>query len=294
VKRSRAACVALAAALAGPALASAQCLDGTTSGDVICVFDSPRWAGELAAISANGLIGGLTAGVMRHFRGGSFQDGFVRGLLGGVASWAGKHVAARRFDGAGLIGREVSAVGASMVRNAGEARPLLDRLLLPVGPVWLEVGGPAHVHARLDVAAAAWLFYAVAEPELDVDAGASLSSGTFVFRTRGKLLRKRGADEFAGTAAAGIIFLADVPAYGETYAKRAAAHERVHVLQEDQLAILWTDPLAHWAADRIGLPPAVNRFLLYNASTELVGLLGGLIPKYRERPWELEATFFAR
>ncbi|MGD8278301.1 MAG: hypothetical protein PVH00_09765 [Gemmatimonadota bacterium] len=295
MSRGRTACLALGAVLLGPALASGQCSEGTTSGDVICVFSSPRWAGEFAALSANGLLGGLTAGLTQRFRGGSFQDGFMRGLLGGAVSWAGKRVAAERFDGAGLIGRQVSAAGASLVRNASEARPLLDRLMLPVGPVWLEFGGPdRRVHARLDVAAMAWTVYAVAEPELELDRGRSLSSGAFVFRTRGKLLRPRGNDEVAGTAYGGVVFLADVPAYGAAFAERAFAHERIHVLQEDQFAIQVTDPALRWAVARVGLPPAANRYMLYNVSAELLSLLGGIIPTYRDRPWELEATFFAR
>jgi len=294
VKRIRAACLALAAVLLLPSLASAQCSEGTTGGDVICVFRSPRWAGEFAALSANGLLGGLTAGVTRRMRGGSFQDGFMRGLLGGAASWAGKRVAAARFDGAGLLGREVSAAGASLVRNAGDARPLLDRLWLPLGPVWLEVGAGRGVRARLDVVAAAWTMYAVAEPELELDGGASLSSGAFLFRTHGKLLRTHDNDDAAGTANGSVIFLADIPAYGAAFRERAAAHERIHVLQEDQLAIQWTDPALRWAADRAGLPAAANRFLLYNVSAELMRVLGGLIPTYRDRPWELEAAFFAR
>lgn len=290
----RASCLALVALLLGPSLARAQCSEGTTSGDVICVFRSPRWAGEFAALSANGLLGGLTAGVTQKLRGGSFQDGFLHGLLGGGVSWAGKRVAAERFDGAGLLGREVSAAGASLVRNAGNARPLLDRLWLPVGPLWLEVGAGRGVRARLDVAAAAWILYAVAEPELELDGGASLSSGAFLFRTHGKLLRTHGNDDAAGTANGGVIFLANIPAYGDAFSERAAAHERIHVLQEDQLAIQWTDPALRWAADRVGLPSVSNRFLLYNVSAELLRVLGGVIPTYRDRPWELEAAFFAR
>jgi len=66
------------------------------------------------------------------------------------------------------------------------------------------------------------------------------------------------------------------------------------VLQEDQLAILWTDPVVRRAADRLGLSAAPNRYLVYNLSAELLGLLGGLVPEHRNRPWELESTFLAR
>lgn len=279
-----------------PATARGQCDEGTSSGDVICVFRSPRWAGEFAALSANGLLSGLTAGLMQHFRGEPFGDGFVRGLVGGAIAYAGKRVAAERFDGAGLIGRELSAAGASVVRNAGEGLSLFERLYLPVGPAWLEVrtGRKKGVTPRLDVAAAAWLAYAIAEPELEFDVGASFSSGSFVFRTDGKLLRLGDDDHAAGLTNAGIVYLADVPAYGEAFRKRAMAHERIHILQEDQLAILWTDPAVRWAVDRVGVPASPNRFLTWNLSAELLGILSGFITNHRDRPWELEATFHAR
>ena len=296
MKGARAALLGLAALAIAPAAAAAQCSTGTTSGDVICVFESPRWAGELASLSANGILGGLTAGVAQRLKGESFADGFVRGFLGGGFSWAGKRIAAERFDGAGLIGRELAAAGASVVRNAGAGRPLLERLTLPAGPLWLEVGtgGAKGLRARVDPASAAWLIYGVVERELDLDAGASLSSGTFVFRTRGKLFDVDGEAHAAGLTSAGIIYLADVPAYGESFARRAIAHERIHVLQEDQLAILWTDPALAWAAGRAGVPASAGRLLAWNLSTELLRLLGGLVPEHRNRPWEAEAIFHAR
>lgn len=292
----RVAGLALAASLFLPSAASAQCEEGTTSGDVICVFRSPRWAGEFASLSANGLIGGLTAGLAQRLKGRSFPDGFVRGLLGGAITWAGKRIAAERFDGAGLIGRELAAAGASAVRNAGDGRGLFDRFMLPAGPVWLELdrSGPDRLRARLDVAAAAWLVYGIAEPELELDVRASASSGAFVFRTAGTLLDLGSGEHAAGLTNAGIVYLADVPAYGRAFANRAIAHERIHVLQEDQIAILWTDPAVRAAADRIGVPAAPHRFLVYNLSAELLGVLGRLVPSHRDRPWELESTFLAR
>jgi len=50
VRGARAALFGLAALALAPAAAAAQCSVGTTSGDVICVFESPRWAGELASL----------------------------------------------------------------------------------------------------------------------------------------------------------------------------------------------------------------------------------------------------
>jgi hypothetical protein len=288
--------LAACALFASPVAAQDPCFGGSTESDAGCTLDAPRWAGQVASLGANGILGGLTAGLLQHFRGGSFSDGFTRGMLGGAASWVGKWIAAESFGGAGLVGRTVSGTGASIVRNASEGVPLLDRLVVPFGPVWLEVR-PARrtVHARIDVAGLAWLTYAVIEPELTLDAGASLSAGAPIFRTDGKLLSFGGdAVHAAGATSAGIILLADVPAYGEEYERRSLAHERVHVLQEDQFAIQWTDPVLTRVVSGTRAGRVASRYVAWNLTTEIFRVLGRAIPEHGDRPWELEAIFLAR
>ena len=286
----------LALVWAQPARGQASCFGGTVDDDGACGFAAPRWVGEFASLSANGVIGGLTAGLLRHFRGGSFRDGFVRGMAGGAATWAGKRITAESFGGAGLIGRGVSAAGASMVRNAGDGAPTFDRLILPVGPLWLDYSPRRRaLRVRVDVAALAWVTWAVAESELDLDVRESLSAGTPLFRTKGKLLSSGHDDAHAaGVTNAGIILLADVPAYGPEFERRAMAHERIHVLQEDQLAILWSDPGVSRVAGLTASGRTANRFIAWNLGTEVLRLLGNAFPEHGDRPWELEAIFFAR
>ena len=285
------------AAIPDSTLVAAQnpCFSGSVEAETGCSFSAPRWVGEFATLSANGVIGGLTAGLVQRFRGGSFADGFAAGLLGGSATYVGKRIAVERFAGAGLIGRSVSAAGASVVRNAGDGDALLSRLTLPVGPVWLEVLPGRGIHARVDAAALGWLVYGLAEPELHIDIGESVSAGAAVFRTRGKLLAIGGDDvHAAGVTNAGVIYLANVPAYGESFERRSLAHERVHVLQEDALAIQWTDPLASAILEDIRAPAVLGRFVSFNLSTELLRVGGRLIARHEERPWELEPIFLAR
>jgi hypothetical protein len=285
--------------LSAPGMASGQnpCFDGSTEIETGCTIDAPRWIAEFATLSANGVIGGLTAGLVRHFRGGSFGDGFVSGLLGGATTYAGKRVAAERFSGAGAIGRIVSAGGASMVRNATSGELLLSRLTVPVGPVWVELrrtGAGTSLGARIDPVALGWLVYALAEPELVLDAAESLSAGAAVFRTRGKVLSFGDDDRHAaGVTNAGVIFLAGVPAYGRSFERRALAHERVHVLQEDALAIMWTDPLATRAFRGLG-EYSPSRYVAVNLSTELLRTLAGFGSRHEDRPWEMESIFLAR
>jgi hypothetical protein len=289
--------VAVGATLLAAGRSAAQCVPAGVDGEVRCPLDAPDWVGQFTVLSANALIGGLTAGVMQHARGESFARGFVRGALGGGAVWAGKWVAAQRFSGAGLAGREVAATGASMIRNAGRGQGFFEELVLPFGPVRFHItpGAPAPVRPKLDVLGTAWLLYGVSERELELDVGGSLSAGAPVFRTDGKIL-SIGDDSLhaAGIANAGVVFVADVPAYGASLQRRALAHERVHVLQEDQLFLLWTDPAEDWLLERLPGGTHASRFIDLNLSTELLRLLGRFFPDHGERPWEMEAIFLAR
>lgn len=294
--------------------AAGQCLRGADPANTSCVDPAPRWAGEAATLGINVLVGGLTAGVIQHLRGGDFADGFTRGALGGGLVYAGKRVAAERFWGAGLMGRQVAAVGASVTRNAAFARPSLETVVLPLGPLRavvtragsgatlagtgtgagfsVAVGG-LRIRPKLDAAAAAWIAYGIAEPELSFDAGESLSAGTPVFRTSGTVMKLSGGTLAAGLTKSGVVMLSDVPAFGRTFAQRALRHERVHVIQQDQVFTIWTDPLEDWFASKLGAE-RLNGWADANLSTELLELLGNLIEDHGDRPWELEAIFLAR
>jgi hypothetical protein len=273
-----------------PGAATAQCVDGA---DGRC----PRWVGEFTTLSANAVLAGLTAGVAQRVRGGDFAAAFVRGAVGGGVIHAGKRIAAERFTLAGLIGRETAALGASMVGNAGAGAGWFDNVALPIGPVRLEVrrGAARRLSARVDAVALGWIVWAVAERELRFSGRESMSAGAPVFLTNDRVLRfgDDGAHA-AGVTNAGVIFAADVPGYGRAFRDRALAHERVHVLQQDHIALLWTDPLIDALLRRVPLAREARPFLHVNASTELLRGLGRLIPRHGERPWELEATFLAR
>ncbi len=277
--------------------AAAQLGNPTQTNDTIVYGQrAPRWAGQLTALTTNALFGGLTAGVFQELRGGSFKDGFARGALGGSVTYAGKHVAGKRFDGAGLVGREIAAVGSSITRNASFAQPTLAQLTFPLGPVQLQVWPRQRkLDASLDVVAAGWIIYGLTEPELHFVAGESFSAGTAVFRTDNRLIvNRRNRVHAGGFAAAGIIFQSHVPAWGTPFLERALAHERVHVEQEDQLHYTLIEPAADWLLRKLPFGPVIARRIDVNLSAELLGLLAGAFPRHIDRPWELEATYLSR
>jgi hypothetical protein len=275
--------------------AAAQCPPQQVPPDlrVPCPENWPAWAGELAVLGGNALLGGVSAGVLHRLAGGSFRDAFLKGLAGGAVVYGGKRVAAERFGGAGLVGRQVAAVGSSMVRNAGEGRGTLELVALPVGPAWIYLqSATPQVRVRADIVAAGWLLYAVSEPELRFDAGMSISAGVPVFMADDRIIVAGGDTLHAsGIAETGLVMLSNVPAYGREYAREVFAHERVHVLQLDQLFRTVTGP----ATDRAiaGVPP-LRRAAPYvdlNLARPFMSALHSLFPRFIDRPWETEAVF---
>ena len=277
--------------------AAAQNGSNTQSGDTIVYGErAPRWAGQVTALTTNALLGALTAGIYQELRGGSFKDGFARGALGGGVTYVGKRVAARQWAGAGLIGREIGAVGTSMTRNASYGRPTFNELIFPVGPMQLRVWPrEARWHLNVDLVATGYTLYGLTQSELAFAPRASLSSGTPVFRTDNQVIVTRGSRSHAGGfAAAGVVFQSFVPAWGTPFLDRALAHERVHVVQEDQLYYTMIEPATDWAVSKLPVSRKLTRHIELNISSELLGIFAGAFRGHIDRPWELEATYLSR
>jgi hypothetical protein len=257
----------------------------------------PSWVGTLTTAGGNVLLGALTGGISQKLHGRSFKDGFTRGALGGLVTYGGKRITAARFAGAGLLGRELGAVGSSMVRNAGEAQPIFERLILPFGPLRFYAT-PRSLRAtrvRVDVFSLGWTIYAIAEPKLSFDAAQSLSAGGPVFRTHNRYLRFKGDSlDAGGVAAAGVLLIGDIPALGRTNLLRIIAHERVHTVQQDAIFTTIIDPLQAELLPRLPFGATTNRFVDLNFSTDIMSQLARFIPRHDARPWELEAEYLAR
>lgn len=71
------------------------------------VVSPPDWGGELAFLSGNAALGGLTAALIQELQGGSFWRAFLEGALGGAVVYGGKRIAVERFYAAGLVGRQL-------------------------------------------------------------------------------------------------------------------------------------------------------------------------------------------
>jgi hypothetical protein len=239
------------------------------------------------AIGANLALGGLTGGIGEGLRGGSFWRGFARGAAGGGLVFVGKEVSAQRFSGAGLLGRELGAVGGSVVNNAAAGRPMFSRIVLPVGPVRLyaQPGAPDPLRLKLDAAAVVGLAIAATRPGARLELQASFSSGAPVL----EYAREPGSPERAAHQA-GVIMMGD-DLQGEER-RRALGHERVHVLQYDFAFLAWSQPVEAWAAERIPEAGTLYRYVDLGANAAVFSMLNALVPR-RSSPWEHEAYFLS-
>ncbi|HEX2206453.1 MAG TPA: hypothetical protein VHG93_02165 [Longimicrobium sp.] len=261
--------------------------------------DADDWNGEVATLTLNALLGGVTAGTVRALRGGSFGEGFALGAAGGALVYTGKRIAVQGWDGAGLAGREVAALGTSVIRNTADGRAPLERLVLPlwIGRVYVTTGPRLSVQPRLDLATTVSTVYQALDSRSRIDLPRSLSAGAPVFRVY------TAEEEWIGFQRAGVVLLRYNPGYRGIEEQlpldlvapleRSAAHERVHVAQLDQAFLLVTAPLEDWLLDRFPAAERIRRWVDPGIAGAPLYLTELLIP-YDSRPWEREADFLAR
>lgn len=236
----------------------------------------PDWLNEFSLAASNALVGGVAAGAARALGGGSFMDGFRRGAGGGALHWLGKRMVVAGFDGRHIVGRQVAALGTSVIANASSGRTSFERLFFPVGPVALEIDsrdGRRTFKPSVSVYDLVRIGHAAVHDDLALDWKTSLTTGTTVFQGYRRVLHSRGID---GSAAGSVVHVEEAQPYMR---EQIIDHEMVHVLQRDLIARAWFYPLERRIIERAlgGHPwPAQVRIgVLYPT---VKSLFGGLPP----------------
>jgi hypothetical protein len=242
---------------------------------------------ETAAI--NVALGAVTAGGLRVLRGGSVRQGLESGLAGaagGALVYAGKCVSVQYWDGAGFAGREIAAVGSSMVWNASAGRGVVDRLVLPIGPVRLYVAADRGLRVTPKLDLSSTVAIAVAALNGGVDWERSVSAGAPVFYRSEPYAR----EQVKGQHAAGVITYRDPLGrrdFGEGNL-RTLGHEQVHVIQRDQSFLFWSEPAEEALLGSTRVGRALRRHLDIGFDVAASALVKQVIG-YESRPWEHEA-----
>lgn len=223
----------------------------------------PTWAVDVGVAGANIVAGALTAAVTAVIRGEDVSEAFLKGAVGGAVVFAGKRVTVERFDGAGLLGRQIASVGTGMVVDGGRGRAWLSEVWVPIGPASVQVGSQERWRWRVNLQDVGILVWAATRSELHFDFGRSVSNGAPVFVARNHRL-KRDSDLKAGTAPGGVILLGVTSGADPEATQR---HENVHIIQNDYLLGTLSRPTEEWAWQRFaGWTVPVDLHLLRHLS----------------------------
>ena len=240
-------------------------------------------------IGINAAIGAVTAAVWSVVRGRgaghALVSGITRGLIGGAAMGAGRQIAGSPFDGSGFIGREVSAVGISLISSAGSDRTVLS---FPVGPVRLQLVDGSSFDWRVNATDAVAAVIRATHSGTRIDAALSLSSGTFVFRDRRQTFHTSSGEADAAEFFESITLARSV-FYG-TDRPNVLYHENVHVLQNDYLSFAVTNPIEVALLDRTSLGRMIARHVDPGILSVPTNIFANSLVKYPARPWEREAN----
>jgi hypothetical protein len=208
--------------------------------------DQPTWAVDVGVAGANIAVGALTAAATAAIRGEDVSEAFLKGAAGGAVVFAGKRVAVERFDGAGLLGRQIASVGAGLVVDGGHGREWFREVWLPIGPAWLQVRPEGGRRARVNLREAGVLIWAATRSELDFDLGRSVSNGAPVFVARRHRIES-DSDGVSGLASGGVILLGVTDLDWEVVQR----HENIHVIQHDYVLTTLERPVEQWVWDRV-------------------------------------------
>jgi hypothetical protein len=238
-------------------------------------------------LAINGAIGSAIAATHAVIRGRDPWKALVTGFGGGAIMGAGKQFAASRFFGAGLLGRQLSAVGVGVVERTARDTMVFRSTL---GPLTLEVRPKAEdrVRPRINVVNAATLVIYALQRDVRLDMKGTISTGAPVFRLPIERMQFEGgtAEGFQHT---GVILIAEDLAADTRHRRLILAHETVHLLQEDALSYLVTLPVEHALVRRLPLGDRAPRMLDVGAVAPLGVIWLCTRIRYERRPWEREA-----
>jgi hypothetical protein len=253
-------------------LLSLQVCPATVSAQSTTPSEPGQWTNEFALAGANALAGGVTAAVTAWIRRQDSAPAFLKGSVGGAIGYTGKRVAVQRFDGAGLLGRQVGAVGHSIVANGGAGRDWFSEVWLAAGPIWFQVSPASERRARFNVNDVVTAFWAISRAELEFDPGSSASTGAVVFRAADHQFSAPHGGAAVGKAIGSVVLVGSTNRPADVI-----SHEVVHVIQHDLVLHAWSEPIEGWAWRRFtGMRPPINAglaFLVVNWRNRFYDLL---------------------
>ena len=138
----------------------------------------PTWRTDPVLFAANSGIGAIAVVAIRLIEGKTpTVPEIAVGFLGGATVFAGKRIAAEPFWGSGLLGRQLSSLGGSLVYGAGHGSAMFSHANLNIGPLRLHLHSEESPTVRVD------LTTVIAAPVLrDCRRWSDAGSGPYTFK----------------------------------------------------------------------------------------------------------------
>ena len=245
---------------------------------------SARTTSDAKVLAVNIALGGLTAGVWRVVTRKPLVGGLVRGAAAGAVVYAGKKIIAEETPLAWWGGRQIAAIGSSEVSNAAERLPILQRVVLPLGPIRIHFDRLASrkIMPRLDALQSVAIVAFAIHPATRFSAKESFATGAVVFVNE--------SEKFDGYHAAGVVSLTDVltERFFLPCKRTILSHELIHAAQYDFTFTAWSDATQSAISRRVRSVGFITRFMDLNFTLPMPYVANRLI-KYEDRPWEIEA-----
>ena len=213
---------------------------------------------------------GTTASIARAVvTGRPMRAAIVKGLVGGSLMSTGMELVGTESPATRFAGLQLTAVGASVARNADNGARLLSDVTLPIYPLYVRVrpGTATPITARLSVMSTARLASLLSGGHRpSVDWSATMATGAPVLRSPRWRLPSQSCPlpcegSFAQHNAGVIVYSASA---GTDYdLRRTLAHESLHLAQQTRDALLGGIPASDAALARLGVGGrTISRFFV--------------------------------
>jgi len=213
---------------------------------------------------------GATASVARAMASGApLRQTLKKGLVGGSLMSAGMELVGAQSSAARFAGLQVTAVGASVVRNADSGAHMFSDVTLPLYPFYVRLrpGSDAPVTARVSAGSVFRLATVMTQGRRpSMDWRATLATGAPVMRSPRWRLPSASCPwpcegSFAQHNAGVIVYSSSA---GTDYdLSRTLAHESLHLAQQTRDALLDAIPASDAGLARIGpVGRSLSRFVV--------------------------------
>lgn len=220
-------------------------------------------------LALNVAIGAAASIARAVVSGAPIRTTLAKGLVGGSLMSTGMELIGTESPATRFAGLQLTAIGASVVRNADSGSPWLSDVTLPVYPFYIRVrpGTSSPITARLSATSALRLATVMASGRRPrVDWSATLATGAPVLRSSRWRLPSQSCPvpcegSFAQHNAGVIVYSASA---GTDYdLRRTLAHESLHLAQHTRDAVLDAIPASDGALMRLGVTGRLlSRFLV--------------------------------